>query len=199
VTRLFGRCKCSQKTANPAPPVYKIVAAAARTEAKRKAPPNPGGFFFFPRPLFCLALLLDTSLLAGQLAQVVDTCATHDTHLVDLDVLDVGRIEGEDTLDAHTVGNLADREHLGLARTLDLDNHAAETLHALLVTLDDLVRYGDRIACLELGHVGLALRPQLLVYELDDCILVHSCNFRLMISALNIAAVPGLPYRPIVR
>ena len=32
MTRLFGRCKCSQKTANPAPPVYKIVAAAARTE-----------------------------------------------------------------------------------------------------------------------------------------------------------------------
>ena len=56
----------------------------------------------------------------------------------------MGRIEGEDTLDADAVGDLADREHLGLARTLDLDNYAAEALQALLVTLDDLVRNGDR-------------------------------------------------------
>ena len=46
-------------------------------------------------------------------------------------MLDVGRIEGEDTLDAHTAGNLADREHLGLARAFDLDNYTAEALHAL--------------------------------------------------------------------
>ena len=137
--------------------------------------------FLFPTAgLFLLraghALLLDAGLLAGQVAQVVDACTTYDTDLVDLDLVDVGRIEGEDTLDADAVGDLADREHLGLARTLDLDNYAAETLYALLVTLDDFVGYGDRVTGLERRYIGIRLCPHLLVDELDDCVFVHCCN-----------------------
>ena len=70
----------------------------------------------------------------------------------------------------------SDREHLGLARTLDLDNYAAETLYALLVTLDDFVGYGDRVTGLERRYIGIRLCPHLLVDELDDCVFVHCCN-----------------------
>ena len=137
--------------------------------------------FLFPTAgLFLLraghALLLDAGLLAGQVAQVVDACAAYDTDLVDLDLVDVRRVEGEDTLHAHAVRNLADREHLGLARAYDLDNHTAEALHALLVSLDDLVGDGDRVTGLERRHVGVSLGPHLLVDELDDCVFVHCCN-----------------------
>ena len=52
------------------------------------------------------SLLLDTGFLTRQVAQVVDACTTYDTDLVDLDLVDVGRIEGEDTLDTHAVRNL---------------------------------------------------------------------------------------------
>ena len=36
------------------------------------------------------SLLLDTSLLTGEITQVVDTRAAYDTHLVHLDLVDVG-------------------------------------------------------------------------------------------------------------
>ena len=49
------------------------------------------------------SLLLDTSLLTSELTEVVDTRATHDTHLVHLDLVDVGRVEGEDTLDTRSL------------------------------------------------------------------------------------------------
>ena len=100
------------------------------------------------------ALLLDTGLLTGQIAEVVDAGAANHTNLVDLDLLDMGRVEREDTFDAHTVGNLADGEHLGLALTLDLDNHTPEALEALLAALDDFVGNGDRVTSLERRHVG---------------------------------------------
>ena len=95
------------------------------------------------------SLLLDAGFLTRKVTQVVDACATNDTDLVNLDLVDVGRIEREDTLNAYAVGDFADSEHLGLARTLDLDNYAAEALQTLLVTLDDAVGYGDRVTSLE--------------------------------------------------
>ncbi len=147
---------------------------------KNRMPFQTSCFLFPTAGLFLLraghALLLDAGLLAGQVAQVVDACAAYDTDLVDLDLVDVRRVEGEDTLHAHAVRNLADREHLGLARAFDLDNHTAEALHALLVSLDDLVGDGDRVTGLERRHVGVRLGPHLLVDELDDCVFVHCCN-----------------------
>ena len=58
-----------------------------------------------------------------------------------------------------------------------------------LLPLDDLVRYGDRVTCLERGHFGLVLGPHLLVHEPDDSIFVHlDDNFD--DSAPDISAVP---------
>ena len=73
------------------------------------------------------------------------------------------------------VRNLTNREHLGLARTFDLDNHAAETLHALFVTLDDFVGYGDRVTGLEHGT--------------SASVFAHICSLTsLMIASLFIVA-----------
>ena len=52
--------------------------------------------------LGCNALLSDTSLLTGEVAQVVQLGAANLTNLVDSDAVDVGRLDGEDTL--HTNG-----------------------------------------------------------------------------------------------
>ena len=45
--------------------------------------------------------LLDTGLLAGECTQIVKLCATYLTMLVDLDALDVRRLDGEDTLNTY--------------------------------------------------------------------------------------------------
>ena len=64
---------------------------------------EPSGFSIRPSELFLRAghaLLLDAGLLAGQIAQVVDAGAANDTDLIDLDLLDVGRVERENALHA---------------------------------------------------------------------------------------------------
>ena len=48
------------------------------------------------------ALLLDAGCLTSELAQVVQLSATILTYLVHLDAIDIGRLDGEDTL--HTDG-----------------------------------------------------------------------------------------------
>ena len=45
-----------------------------------------------------VALLLNTSSLTSELAQIVKLSAANLTYLVDLDALNVGRLDGEDTL-----------------------------------------------------------------------------------------------------
>ena len=45
-----------------------------------------------------VALLLNTGSLTSELAQIVKLCAANLTYLVDLDALNVGRLDGEDTL-----------------------------------------------------------------------------------------------------
>ena len=87
-------------------PGPRSVPRSFRTQ-KNRMPFQTSCFLFPTAGLFLLraghALLLDAGLLAGQVAQVVDACTTYDTDLVDLDLVDVGRIEGEDTLDTHAV------------------------------------------------------------------------------------------------
>ena len=95
-------------------------------------------------------LLLDAGLLACELAQVVKLCTAHLTTLVDLDAVDVGRLDGEDTLDTHGARHLADGDALLISMTRDADNHTTVELDTLLVTLDDLVGYSDGVTRMEL-------------------------------------------------
>ena len=180
--------------------LYRMLLPGIAFGTDKKPRPDPQGpaslCLVVRQRLFLLgdhALLLDAGLLTRQVAQIVDACAAYDTHLVQLDFLDVGRVERENALDAHAVRNLADGEHLGLAGTLDLDYDTTETLKALLAALDDFVGHGDSVTGLERRDFGLGLGPQLLVDELDDCIFVHCCN-KFIDFALNIPAASGLPY-----
>ena len=89
---------------------------------------------------------LDASLLTGQVAEVEDTCATHFTVLVDLDLVDERGLEREDSLDTDTAGNLTDGKSLGeRIHALHLDDDTAELLVALLVSFFDPVGHGDRV------------------------------------------------------
>src|SRR6185369_14381076 len=73
------------------------------------------------------------------------------------DLLDAGRVEREDALDADVEGDFADREGRASASAVLLDDGALEHLNALLVALDDLVVHADRVAGAELGDVGAEL------------------------------------------
>ena len=85
------------------------------------------------------ALLLDAGSLTSELAQIVKLSATNLTNLVHFDALDVGRLQGEDTLYTHGARHLTNCEALLLLMTADLDDHATEELDALLGTLDNFV------------------------------------------------------------
>ena len=98
----------------------------------------------------CRKFLLDASLLACELAQVVELGATHLAMLVDLDAVDVGRLDGEDTLHTNSARHLANGETLLLAMTGDADDNTAIELDALLGAFNDLVSYGDGVARVEL-------------------------------------------------
>lgn len=77
-------------------------------------------------------LLGDTSLLASELAQVVQLGTTHFTDLVYLNRIDVRGLKGENTLYAHGARHLAHGETLLLTLAVDLDDHAAIELDTLL-------------------------------------------------------------------
>ena len=97
------------------------------------------------------AALFDAGLLTREFAQIVQFGATHLTVLVNHDVVDERRLNGENTLHTDVVANLANGETLLLALAHDLDDHAAILLNTLLVTLLDAISHRDGVAREELG------------------------------------------------
>ena len=93
-----------------------------------------------PKGLFLsgsVDFFLDAGLLTGQVAEVEDTCATHFTVLVHLDLVDERGLEREDSLDSDATGNLADRKGLGeRIRTLHLDDDT--------ITVTYRIKEGDK-------------------------------------------------------
>jgi len=96
------------------------------------------------------ALLLDTCSLTRELAQVVQLGAAHLTNLVHLDAVNVGRLDGEDTLHTDGTRHFANSETLFLAMAYDLDDHTTVELDALLRTLDNFVSDSNSVTSLEL-------------------------------------------------
>ena len=106
---------------------------------------SPFGLFFSSVDFF-----FDSSLLAGQVAEVEDTCATYFTVLVHLDTVDERGLEREDSFDTNATGNLADRERPGeRIHALHLNNDTSELLEALLVSFLDPIGNGDGVTGLE--------------------------------------------------
>jgi len=97
------------------------------------------------------ALFGDASLLAGEVAQVVELCTTYLTNFVHLNTVDAGAVEGEDTLHTYSAGHFADSEALVLPVTTDLDADTTVELDALLVTFDNFVCNSYGVASLECG------------------------------------------------
>src|ERR1043165_199453 len=100
--------------------------------------------------------LLDARCLARQIAQVVqlrlvDAAARHD-----LDLVDVRRVVGEDSLDADAVRDLADRERRARALGDPADADPFERLQASLLAFSDLCPDLDRVTRAKLGKVRLA-------------------------------------------
>src|SRR5579862_8665165 len=63
-------------------------------------------------------------------------------------------MEGENSLDADPVRNLANRKRRAIAAAVDFDHHALERLHALLLTFANLHVDAHAIAHTKLGEVA---------------------------------------------
>jgi len=96
--------------------------------------------------LDCNALLLNTGSLTRELAQIVQLGAANLTMLVHFNAVDVGRIQGEDTLHTYGARHLTNSETLLVTVTYDLNDHTTVELDTLLRTLDNFVTNGDGIA-----------------------------------------------------
>ena len=96
-----------------------------------------------------LATLLDASLLAAQVAQVVKLRAADAATAGDLDGLSVRGVNREGTLNADAEGDLADGEGLADAGALTTDANTLEELCTLVVALDNLYVYVEGIAWAE--------------------------------------------------
>jgi hypothetical protein len=94
-------------------------------------------------------LLFDARFLSGDATEVENAGATDDTALVHDNLVDLGRVEREYTLDTHAVGDLAHRKCLRKSGTFTLKDNALILLDTLLVSLDDLVVNGYRVTRLE--------------------------------------------------
>ena len=116
--------------------------------------------------LFCTseALLLDTSLLTGQVAEIEDSCPSYLTCLVKGYLLDERRIQREYPLNSNTVGYLSYCKCLGCTSTTPLQANSLEVLQSFLVTLFDLVGNGYGITCLECRELFFLTGKSLLSY-----------------------------------
>ena len=90
--------------------------------------------------------LLNLGLLADLLADVVELGAANLSGPDNLDLIDARGVHGENALNAHTVGSLADREGFPDIGILYAKDKALIELNSLGLALDDLKIDANRIA-----------------------------------------------------
>ena len=102
--------------------------------------------------IFCnVDFLADAGLLTGEVTEVEDAGAANLAELVNLDAVDEGRLEREDSFYTHATGNFAHREGSGeRIHAFHLNNYSAELLESLFITFLDSVGNGDSVTGLEL-------------------------------------------------
>ena len=88
-----------------------------------------------PTPAAGAPAALDAGRFPLKLPQVVQSSATDMAPLNDLDLLDAGRVQREDALDADAVGDLADRERRPRTAPMLTNHDPLEHLDPLLVAL----------------------------------------------------------------
>jgi len=114
---------------------------------------KPPCFVFELEKSFLALGLLDLGLLTTQTSEVVDARLADRTQLVDFDVLNHRRSDGEASLNTDVVGNLADGECASLTLATTLNDNTLESLQTFLLTFNDLVGHGDGITCSELRKI----------------------------------------------
>jgi hypothetical protein len=72
-----------------------------------------------------------------------------------LDLIDTGRVEREDTLNANPVGNLPHGKGRPVTTVRSADYRSFEDLDAFFISLDDLGMNTDGVADFEIGNVSL--------------------------------------------
>ena len=85
------------------------------------------------------ALFLQACRLAHLVTQEVELAATDLAVRQHFDLVDLGRVNGNRTLDSDTERDLADRERLAVTGAVTTNDDALEHLGALARTFDDLV------------------------------------------------------------
>lgn len=110
--------------------------------------------------------LFDTGFLAGEVAEVENAGATHNTAFVDLDVSNHRGGEGEDSLHANAAGDLSHGESLGGTGAVDLQNHALELLDTLFGAFHDSIGNGDGVTGFEFGE--FLFRNEIVLYVLNQ-------------------------------
>ena len=126
---------------------------------------------------------LDAGCLAFEFTQVVQTAATHETAGYDIDVVDEGGVEGEDTLNTNAVGNLAHSKGGASGAAVNADDAALENLNTLFFAFNNAQVNLDGVA----GTEGRQIRALIFAFDFANdihygCAPVHGVitpeNFR---------------------
>ena len=122
-----------------------------------------GGFLYTP------LRFLDAGLLAGEVAEIEDTCSADLTYLVDFNLVDKGTLVRENPFDTDAVGYLADGKSPGVrGSTANLDDYSAEILKSVLVTFFDPVGNGYGITGLELRIGGCFVLREGILHQFNQ-------------------------------
>ena len=98
--------------------------------------------------------LLNLRGFTGTASQIIELSASDFTLSHDLDMVDLGRMQGESSFHADTVRNLSDGEGLSDGAVSASDDDTVERLKSFLVTFDDLNVNLYAVAYAKIGKIG---------------------------------------------
>ncbi len=105
-----------------------------------------------------VAALAKANTLAGSLAEEVQLGAADYRTTLDLDLLDLGRVNGKLSLDPFARHDSSHNEHFSRSGSASGDHRSTENLNAFLVPFLDLGVHIDGIADSKLIHIGFEVR-----------------------------------------
>ena len=100
-----------------------------------------------------MSFLFDTSFLTGKIAEIEDSSSADGATLVDIDLFDERRRDGENSFHTDTVGDLTNSKGFSGTASGALKHNALEVLDTFFVTFFDFVMDSDGIASLEFGEL----------------------------------------------
>jgi len=99
-----------------------------------------------------VSFLFDTSFLTGKIAEIEDSSSADGATLVDIDLFDERRRDGENSFHTDTVGDLTNSKGFSGTASGALKNNALEVLDTFFVTFFDFIMDSDGISGLKFGE-----------------------------------------------